>query len=107
VSQEPGQNHDQSSDDDGPMTVRDDQLPGDLQPSEDNPLARPADDDAPDDLLKQEAARANSGRGSEDAATGDDDASGTSSSAASPETGSSGSESTGHGSPDADDASQA
>ncbi len=30
---------------DEPMYVSDDQLPEDLRPSEDNPLARPADED--------------------------------------------------------------
>ena len=88
MSQEPNETQVAPSDEDGPLTVRDDQLPDDLQPSEDNPLARPADDDVPDDLLQQEAAHARSGRDSEDAATGDDDASGTSSSTASSEVGS-------------------
>ena len=87
MSQEPSQHRDEPSDD-GPLSISDDQLPGDLQPSEDNPLARPANDDVPDDLLLQEAAHAHSGGDSEDAATGDDDASGTSSSTASSETGS-------------------
>ena len=87
MSQEPSQTQDVPSEDDGPLTVRDDQLPDDLQPSDDNPLAQPAGHDAPDDLLRQEAERASSGGGSEDAVSGgDDDASGTSSSAASSET---------------------
>ena len=37
--------------DEGPLTVPDEDLPEDLQPSEDNPLAQPADDDVPDDVL--------------------------------------------------------
>lgn len=35
------------------MSVPDEDLPEDLQPSEDNPLAQPAGDDVPDDLLKE------------------------------------------------------
>jgi hypothetical protein len=85
VSQEPSETEGAPSDEDGPLTVSDDQLPDDRQPSEDNPLAQPADDDAPDDLLKQEAARAGSGTHSEDAATGVGDTSGSSSSTASSE----------------------
>jgi hypothetical protein len=86
VSQEPSETEGGSSDEDGPLTVRDDQLPDDLQPGEDNPLAQPAEDDVPDDLLKQEAAaHAGSGEHSEDAGTGVDDASGSSSSTASSE----------------------
>jgi hypothetical protein len=87
VSQEPSETQDAPSEDDRPLSVRDDQLPDDLQPSDDNPLAQPAGEDAPEDLLLQEAERAPSGGGSEDAVSGDDDdASGTSSSAASSET---------------------
>ena len=85
MSQEPSESQGAPSDEDGPLTIRDDELPDDLQPSEDNPLGQPADDDVPDDLLQQAAPRAGSGTDSEDAATGDDDASGTSSSAASSE----------------------
>jgi hypothetical protein len=85
VSQEPIETEGAPSDEDGPLTVRDDQLPDDLQPSEDNPLAQPAEDDVPDDLLTQEAAHAGSGEHSEDAGTGVDDASGSSSSTASSE----------------------
>ncbi|MBO0847750.1 MAG: hypothetical protein J2P22_20305 [Nocardioides sp.] len=36
---------------DGPMSVPDEDLPEDLQPTEDNPLAQPADDDVPDDVV--------------------------------------------------------
>lgn len=38
-------------DQDGPMSVPDEDLPEDLQPTEDNPLAQPADDDVPDDVV--------------------------------------------------------
>ena len=85
MSQEPNHTDATSSDDDGPLTVGDSDLPEDLQPSEDNPLAQPAGDDVPDDLLQQDARRSDSGTSSGGAATGDDDASGTSSSAASSE----------------------
>ena len=85
MSQETSEPQDGPSDEDGPLTVRDDQLPDDLQPSDDNPLARPADDDVPDDLLQQEAAHGGSGTDSEDAATGVDDTSGSSSPTASSE----------------------
>jgi hypothetical protein len=86
VSQEPtDQPEDESSD--GPLSVGDDQLPEDLRPSEDNPLAQPADDDAPDDLLVQDAAHAGPGVGSEAASSsGDGDASDTSPPTASSET---------------------
>ena len=40
---------------DGPVSVPDDQLPEDLQPGEDNPLAQPADDDVPEDVLRDTA----------------------------------------------------
>jgi hypothetical protein len=82
VSQDPNASQDASSDE-GPLTVGDDQLPEDLQPSEDNPLAQPADADVPDDLLRQEATHGGSGADPEDAASGADDASGTSSATAS------------------------
>lgn len=85
MSEEPRETQDPSSGDDGPLTVRDDQLPDDLQPGEDNPLAEPAGDDVPDDLLQQDAAHAGSDGDSEDAASGGDDASGTSSGTASSE----------------------
>jgi hypothetical protein len=79
VSEEPSETPAAPSDEDGPLTVRDDQLPEDVQPSGDNPLAQPAGDDVPDDLLQQEPAHAPSGEISEDAGSRDDDASGTSS----------------------------
>jgi hypothetical protein len=40
---------------DGPLSVSDEELPEDLQPNEDNPLAQPAGDDVPDDVLKETA----------------------------------------------------
>jgi hypothetical protein len=40
---------------DGRSSVSDEELPEDLQPREDNPLAQPADDDVPDDVLKDTA----------------------------------------------------
>ena len=38
--------------DNGPLSVPDEQLPEDLRPSEDNPLAQPAGDDVPDDVVR-------------------------------------------------------
>jgi hypothetical protein len=91
VSQEPSETQGQSSDQDDTLDVGDDQLPEDLRPSEDNPLAQPADDDVPDDLLTQGGGHADSGEGSEDASrTGDGGASGAPSSEASSETASEG-----------------
>jgi hypothetical protein len=49
----------------GSMSVSDDELPEDLQPREDNPLAEPAGDDVPDDVLK-ETAGGHAGESSED-----------------------------------------
>ena len=72
---------------DGALDVPDDELPEDLQPSDDNPLAQPADDDVPDDALTEGAGRAGSGGGSEDASRRRDDGSETSSREASSETG--------------------
>lgn len=64
------------------LGITDDQLPEDLQPTEDNPLAQPADDDVPDDLLTEASGRPRSGGDSEDdSAPGEGDASDTSSSA--------------------------
>src|SRR3954463_433095 len=64
---------------DGPLTVTDDELPEDLQPSEDNPLAQPAGDDVPDDVLKDTSGRpggdskdaSQGGGGASDASTGE------------------------------------
>jgi hypothetical protein len=87
VSQEPSTSNEGSSEGDG-LDISDDRLPEDLQPTEDNPLAQPADDDVPDDLLTQGGGHTDSGGNSEDAPDrGADDASDTSSQAgASPET---------------------
>jgi hypothetical protein len=38
----------------GQMSVPDEDLPEDLQSAEDNPLAQPAGDDVPDDVLTQD-----------------------------------------------------
>lgn len=46
---------------DGPLTVPDEDLPEDLQPTGDNPLAQPAGDDVPEDVLTQDAGHAASG----------------------------------------------
>lgn len=45
----------QHSDDsqDGPLTVPDEDLPDDVRPDEDNPLAQPAGDDVPEDILAE------------------------------------------------------
>jgi hypothetical protein len=44
----------QSSESSGPSRdVTDEELPEDLRPAEDNPLAEPAGDDVPDDILKE------------------------------------------------------
>jgi hypothetical protein len=56
---------------DGPSSVPDEDLPADLQPVEDNPLAQPADDDVPDDILTQGV-----GHGGSGGSPGDDSASG-------------------------------
>ena len=62
----------EQTDQDGPLSVSDDELPEDLQPGDDNPLAQPAGDDVPDDVLKDTAG--GSGGDSEDAAQGGGDA---------------------------------
>jgi hypothetical protein len=75
-----------SSDEGGAVSIPDDQLPEDLQPTEDNPLAQPADDDVPDDLVTSGFGPAGSGGTSEDASqSGNGDASDTSSTEASSE----------------------
>ena len=45
---------DPSTDDGVKVSVQDDELPEDLQPSEDNPLAEPVEDEVDDDLLTQD-----------------------------------------------------
>lgn len=57
-------------DDDGPMSVPDDQLPDDVRPSEDNPLAEPVDDEVPDDVIADTEPRSGDG---DDETDGDDD----------------------------------
>jgi hypothetical protein len=81
---------------DAPPSVPDEALPEDLQPTEDNPLAQPADDDVPDDILTQGVGHGDSGRSPEDDSTsgsgdvvGDDDESATSADEASSGAGSS------------------
>jgi hypothetical protein len=75
---------DDRTEQDGPMSVTDEELPDDLQPNEDNPLAQPAGDDVPEDVLTDTAG--GSGGGSEDADQGGDDAPRASSEEASSET---------------------
>ena len=58
MSEQPGQSSSRSSGESGessghPQDVTDEELPEDLRPSEDNPLAEPAGDDVPEDLLKE------------------------------------------------------
>jgi hypothetical protein len=77
------QSSDSAESDRGSMSVPDDALPEDLQPSEDNPLAEPAGDDVPDDALVKGAGHDDSGAGSEDASAGGGDDSDTSSDGAS------------------------
>jgi len=73
---------------DGPLSVPDEDLPEDLQPGGDNPLAKPADDDVPDDVLVEDADRQGLGEDSEDASVGGDAAPEASSAEASSESGS-------------------
>jgi hypothetical protein len=47
MSEQPGPSSGQSRD------VTDEELPEDLRPSEDNPLAEPAGEDVPEDVLKE------------------------------------------------------
>ncbi len=68
-----------------PPSVPDEDLPADLRPAEDNPLAQPADDDVPDDILTQGVGHGDSGGGPEGDSVsgngdgvGDDDTSATS-----------------------------
>jgi hypothetical protein len=53
MSQESPEQQDRSPEEGGPVSIPDDQLPEDLQPTEENPLAQPADDDVPDDILTE------------------------------------------------------
>jgi hypothetical protein len=80
--------------DEAPPSVPDEDLPEDLQPADDNPLAQPADDDVPDDILTQGVGHGDSGGSPEDAsAPGDGDVVGDDeTSATSPDEASSGAE---------------
>jgi hypothetical protein len=60
---------------DGSLIVPDDQLPEDLQPNDDNPLAQPAGDDVPDDVLIEGTGREGSAGDSEGASSNGDDGS--------------------------------
>jgi hypothetical protein len=62
----------QTGERDGSLSVSDDELPEDLRPEEDNPLAQPADDDVPDDILMDTAGGSDGDSG--DAAQGGGDA---------------------------------
>jgi hypothetical protein len=44
--------HGSEGSDDTGLNVPDEDLPDDVRPSEDNPLAQPAGDEVPDDILK-------------------------------------------------------
>lgn len=81
-----GESEHEATENDGPMSVSDDELPEDLRPSEDNPLAQPVDDDVPEDVLKDTAG--GSDGDSEDAEKGGDGAPRASSGEASSEAGS-------------------
>jgi hypothetical protein len=82
VSQQSSEPQESPEQGDG-LSVPDDQLPEDLQPTEDNPLAQPADDDVADDAVIEGFGPAGSNGGSEGAsASGNDDESDTSSSGA-------------------------
>jgi hypothetical protein len=77
VTEQPSEG--EGTEQDGPLSVSDDELPEDLQPSEDNPLAQPAGDDVPDDVLKDTSGRpggdskdaSQGGGGASDASTGE------------------------------------
>jgi hypothetical protein len=53
VSKESPEQQDPSSDEGGTVSIPDDRLPEDVQPTEDNPLAETADDDVPDDIVSE------------------------------------------------------
>jgi hypothetical protein len=72
----------------GTVSVPDDQLPDDLQPTDDNPLAQPADDDVANDAVIEGFGPAGSDGGSEGASRSNDDESDTSSSEAPSDAGS-------------------
>jgi hypothetical protein len=86
VSQDSSEQQDRSPDEGGTVSIPDEDLPEDLQPTEDNPLAQEADDDVPEDLVAEGFGPAGSGGTSGDASSsGDDDGAETSSSKASSE----------------------
>lgn len=68
MSEQDSEQRDDRSDD-GPLNVPDEDLPEDLRPTEENPLAQPAGDDVPEDLLQDTAGT--SSRSSEDAGKGE------------------------------------
>ena len=53
MSEQPSENSGSSESSGHPRDVPDEELPDDVRPSEDNPLAEPAEDDVPDDILKE------------------------------------------------------
>jgi hypothetical protein len=73
VSQEPSEQQGPSPDEGGTVSIPDEQLPEDLQPTEDNPLARTPDDDVPDDVVTTGFGPAGSGGTSQDANASADD----------------------------------
>ena len=68
--QSDGQSDDQS--DNGPLSVPDEELPEDLRPSDDNPLAQPAGDDVPDDVVRDPTGDGSRGEPGADDADADD-----------------------------------
>ena len=58
----------------GQHSITDEELPEDLRPTEDNPLAQPADDDVPDDVITQDVEPASGGSddGGDSSGGGDD-----------------------------------
>jgi hypothetical protein len=70
VSSESSETNGSDTSGDGPdLGISDDQLPEDLQPGDDNPLASPADEDVPDDLLAEDGGHDHSGGSSEGASS--------------------------------------
>jgi hypothetical protein len=53
MSEQSSESAESSASSEHPHDVTDEELPEDLRPSEDNPLAEPAGDDVPDDILKE------------------------------------------------------
>jgi hypothetical protein len=69
VSQESSDQRETSTEHGDGLGIADDQLPEDLQPTDENPLAQPADDDVPENILTEDTGNKDSGSGgdSEDA----------------------------------------